>query len=253
MLDSRLFALFAFVLLVVKVESSAAQSPITISGVIQHVTCYGNNNGAINITVNGGVPPYSYSWSNSATTEDISGLTAGAYSVTVTASNGSTKNASFTVNQPSALSVNISIQNSNCGASNGKVTASASGGTPPYSYQWSTGHTTQTVNALYGGTYYVTVTDAAGCSVIQQVYVPIGNSNQYITGTVSSTPVTCYGGSNGTAIHTHGRMVARPKPLQMFPQDGIQLLLPGPIPVQRCSLFMYRSPRPIKSLPNRKT
>jgi large repetitive protein len=199
MLDSRLFALFAFVLLVVKVESSAAQSPITISGVIQHVTCYGNNNGAINITVNGGVPPYSYSWSNSATTEDISGLTAGAYSVTVTASNGSTKNASFTVNQPSALSVNISIQNSNCGASNGKVTASASGGTPPYSYQWSTGHTTQTVNALYGGTYYVTVTDAAGCSVIQQVYVPIGNSNQYITGTVSSTPVTCYGGSNGTA------------------------------------------------------
>src|SRR6202008_2534938 len=77
---------------------------LTVTGVVTHVTTFGGNNGSINITASGAVAPYTYSWSNSTTAEDPTGLVAGTYTVIVTAANGDTAKGVFTVNQPPANS-----------------------------------------------------------------------------------------------------------------------------------------------------
>jgi gliding motility-associated-like protein len=128
--------------------------------------------GAINISVSGGTAPYSYVWSNGATTEDVSGLAAGSYSVTITDANGcSVVNAANTVNssgQPQ-VSVNNSI-NPTCNNSNdGTITLTVSGGTAPYSFIWSGAQTSQNLSALDGGIYNVTVSDALGCTATLSV------------------------------------------------------------------------------------
>src|SRR5690606_3088507 len=87
---------------------------LTVSGSQTDVTCNGGNNGAIDLTVNGGTAPYTFNWSNGANSEDISGLTATNYSVTVTDANNCTQNANFSINEPPAISINGSIDDVNC-------------------------------------------------------------------------------------------------------------------------------------------
>jgi hypothetical protein len=137
------------------------------------VSCFGSTNGSINLTTVGGCAPYTYAWSNGATTEDISGLGAGSYSVNVTDANGCTTSASFTLTQPALLtssgvkSVYACGYNVSCfGSCNGSINLSASGGASctAYSYLWSNGATTEDVSGLCAGTYSVTVTDANGCT-----------------------------------------------------------------------------------------
>lgn len=127
--------------------------------------CNGEDNGSVSVTVSGGVPPYNYSWSTGDTTDNISGLTAGSYSLTVTDVNGCEKSESFTVEQPDSLLASIQdSSNVNCNSANdGSVTVSVSGGTAPYSFNWSNGDTTQNLTGLPPGTYQLTVTDANGC------------------------------------------------------------------------------------------
>src|SRR6185437_1681043 len=128
--------------------------------------CFGDNVGEIDITDAGGVPPYSYSWTNGATTQNITGLTAGGYTVTVTDQNGCSAVANATVTQPTAVTANISgSSNILCnGGATGSATVTAGGGTPGYNYAWSNAATTSTINGLTAGTYNVTVTDANGCT-----------------------------------------------------------------------------------------
>ena len=135
-------------------------------GTITHVPCFGGSNGSIDLVVSGGVTPYTYSWSNGASTEDISGLASGTYSVTVTDANGCTATVSATVNQPAAaLAVATTVTNVAChGGSTGAVDLTVSGGTPGYTYNWSNGASSEDISGLPAGTYSVTVTDANGCS-----------------------------------------------------------------------------------------
>ena len=137
---------------------------------VTNILCNGNATGSLDLTVSGGTAPYTFLWSNSATTEDLFNLTAGTYSVTVTDVNGCESTNSATVSEPTLLTATLeSIVNVSCfGNGDGTATVVATGGLPPYTYLWSDGQTTDVASELDIGTYSVTVTDANGCEVVSE-------------------------------------------------------------------------------------
>ena len=161
----------------------------------QDVSCFGGNNGSINITVSGGTPGYSYTWSNNATTEDLSGLTAGQYTVVVSDANSCTLSASITIVEPTVLSAVATIDDVLCnGARNGSINLTTSGGTFPYSYVWSNGSGAEDLINIAGGTYTVTITDGNGCTFTGS-YTVLEPSPLAITSTVVNP--ACFGGNDG--------------------------------------------------------
>jgi gliding motility-associated-like protein len=170
--------------------------PLAINGVVTHATCFGGNNGSVNVTVEGGIAPYSYVWSNEETTEDVTGLTAGTYSVVVTDQNGCTIGFEGTVAQPTQLVITYSVNNAACNAPNGSVQTIVTGGVGPYSYAWSNESTGQNLINVVAGDYSLVVTDANGCTA--QIEVSIA-SEATMNASVLVTNVTCYGRDNGGA------------------------------------------------------
>ncbi|MDB5272579.1 MAG: large protein [Chitinophagaceae bacterium] len=172
-------------------------APITVTSAVTNVSCNLGSNGAITLSsVSGGTGPYSFLWSNGAITQNISGLTAGAYSLTITDANGCPQNFNFTVNQPLPITITSSITNVSCnGGSNGAIMLSTvSGGTGPYTFLWSTGAVSQNVAGLTAGPYSVTITDANGCP---QAFNFTVTQPIVISATSSITNVSCNGGNNG--------------------------------------------------------
>ncbi|MFD2042628.1 hypothetical protein ACFSJW_24960, partial [Flavobacterium artemisiae] len=166
-----------------------------------NVSCNGGGNGTATIAASGGITPYTYSWSPSGGTgATASGLSAGTYTVTVTDNLGCPTTHNVIITQPAtALNGTISTTAVSCfGGGNGTATVTPSGGTPGYTYLWSTGATTSTATGLAAGTYSVTVTDANGCPRTFTGIV-IGQPVAALNGITSSTPVSCFGGANGTA------------------------------------------------------
>jgi hypothetical protein len=153
-----------------------------------NVSCNGASDGSIDLSASGGADclAYSYAWSNGATTEDVSGLTAGTYSVTVTDANGCFSVSTFTLTEPDeqlitgvtakvyACGYNISCN----GESDGEVTTSWTGGadclgatvtlTGPMTAT-GTGSSPVTITGLIAGTYTVTVVDANGCTTTSSI------------------------------------------------------------------------------------
>ena len=165
----------------------------------QNVSCYGGVNGAITLNVSGGTSPYSYNWSNGATTQNISSLTAGTYTVSITDANGCTANQSQAVTQPSGgLAATASAsQNVSCfGGNNAAINVTVSGGTAPYSYDWSNGANTQNLSNITSGIYTVTVTDANACTEVQTVTITQPSAGLSASSTVTGT-VSCFSGNNG--------------------------------------------------------
>ena len=138
---------------------------LTASGVATNVSCNGGNDGTVDLSVTGGTAPYTYAWDNSATTEDMIGLTAGTYSVTVTDANGCTATASATITESTLLVTNGTITDVSClGSADGSIDVTVTGGTTPYTYAWDNTATTEDLSGLTAGTYTVTITDANGCT-----------------------------------------------------------------------------------------
>lgn len=137
--------------------------PPTLTTLVIPVSC--NGGGAVNLTVTGGTPPYTYQWSNGITTQDLLSVTAGNYTVIVTDAIGCTATTTVTVGTAAAIVPTANVGHVTCaGAADGGVGLLVSGGTPPFKYSWSTGSTTRTIDDVATGTYTVTVTDATGCS-----------------------------------------------------------------------------------------
>lgn len=127
--------------------------------------------GSATADASGGTAPYTFEWNNGATTQTITDLMGGTYTVTATDANGCTDEASVTVSGGNGLNVEVEITNptSGSGTDDGELTANVSGGTMPYFYLWSNNENTQTIGGLAGGTYSVTVTDVEGCTGTDQV------------------------------------------------------------------------------------
>jgi hypothetical protein len=139
---------------------------LALSSVVSHVSCAGGDNGVINITVNGGKAPYTYSWSTLSFNEDIFNLIAGTYTVTVTDANGCSINGSFTVSEPTNPIIVNGVVTATSGATvaDGVVDITVSGGTAPYTYNWNNGAVSEDISSLLPGVYVVIVTDANGCT-----------------------------------------------------------------------------------------
>lgn len=142
----------------------------TTTSSFENVSCNGFNDASITLNVTDGILPYAFQWSNGDTTHISDSLVAGAYEVTVSDSTGCSQTFNFDISEPSLLELAANSTNGTCGGF-GTATASASGGTPSYNYEWSTGSTSSGVIDLTGGTYYVTVTDAQACTAVDSVFV----------------------------------------------------------------------------------
>ena len=152
---------------------------------------FGGTNGSVNLTVSQGTSPFTYSWSNGATTQNVSSLSVGTFSVTVTDAASRTGTASVTLTSPPGASLSLTNP-STFGGTNGSITLTVSQGTSPFTYAWSNGATTQNISSLSVGTYSVTVTDAASRTGTASVTL---TSPPGVTGTI--THITTNGGSNG--------------------------------------------------------
>ena len=141
----------------------------------------------------------SYLWSTGATTNCITVTATGYYCVTITNANGCTSVCSKTVTQLTALTL-VATVSGNC-TTLGSITITPSGGTAPYTYLWSSGQTTATINNLASGTYTVTVTDANGCRGIKSVVVT-GSSSSFSCNITQIHAVSCLEGSDGEAVVT---------------------------------------------------
>lgn len=132
-----------------------------------NVTCTGAANGNATVSMSAAsTPPYIYSWSPSGqSTVTATNLPPGTHTVTVTDGNGCVASTSVIITEPTVITNSFTNTNVSCfGGNNGSSTINPSGGTPPYTYMWSVGQTTQTAGGLTAGTYTVTITDANGCT-----------------------------------------------------------------------------------------
>ena len=173
-----------------------AATTITALASKTDVACGGGSTGSITLAVSGGTAPYAYLWSNGATTQNLSGIPAGTYSVTVTDAGGCTGTGTATLLAPAVLRANVAVTRPSCfGGATGGAAAAPSGGTAPYSYLWSNGATTAALNNVAGGTYSVIITDAHGCTATGTANI---TESTQLTATATKTDVACHGGGTGS-------------------------------------------------------
>ena len=166
--------------------------------VITHVSCFGNDDGSIQANATGGVPPFSYDWSNGGSGSFISGLSAGSYTLTVTDNNDCTKTATYVVNQPAELEINlVNLSDESCsGEEDGAITISVTGGVTPIFAEWSNGFIGLSITDLAPDTYAVTVTDNNDCT--QTATYVVNEGGVVVVSLEQIVHVTCNGGNNGS-------------------------------------------------------
>lgn len=188
------------------VEPTSLTSSIIASS---NVSCFGGSNGTASASATGGTLPYTYIWSNGISASSVSGLIAGNYFVTITDVNGCSSTSTLTITQPSAFFISVLGINVSCNSgNNGSASAVISGGTSPYTYNWSNGLSSSLVTGLSAGTYTITVTDANACSIIDSITITEPPPIVVMTNTVS--PI-CKGScvtlnassSGGTGTHSY--------------------------------------------------
>lgn len=185
-----------------KVDSVSVSQPDALALAISSVdvACNGESTGQASLSVSGGIPGYTYSWSSGGSSAAETGLPAGVYTVTVTDANNCVKTNSVTINQPAPLSLASSSTDVMCNGDNdGSASVSVSGGTTGYTYAWSSGGTLASENAIAAGTYTVTVTDNNNCTASASFTI---SQPDPVSLNTSSTDVLCNGENEGQASVT---------------------------------------------------
>ena len=175
-------------------------TPVVAEKVITNVTCNGNVDGAVDYTISGGTPPYTVVWPalGGLTTEDVSDLAAGTYTVEIRDANGCGPNETVEITEPEPLVATTGFTPVVCrGEANGTATAVTVGGTVPYTFAWGDGQTDETATGLIAGTYSVTVTDAQNCTSTASATVT--QADEPLTATVINFLPGCAEASEGSA------------------------------------------------------
>ena len=185
----------------IRVDSVMINEPseITITNTKNDVSCYGSCNGDIDLTVSGGSGNYYvYNWSNGEVTEDINGLCAGSYIVSVQDENSCISVDTIIINEPSEIIISLdSSANSTNGLCNGNIYVSATGGVPSYMYNWDNYETNNYILNLCPGDYTVSVTDVNGCikeatfSISSVFTNPVNANDTNYVDTISTVIDTC--------------------------------------------------------------
>ena len=170
---------------------------LTLTDSIINVLCKGYPTGSIDIEISGGTSPYTYLWSNLEVTQDLQDIPDGNYSVVVTDLNLCQISYNFIITEPQfPLTSNILGTSILChGDATGEADLSVSGGTYPYSFQWSNSETTEDISELLSGNYTVTIIDDNGCDTTNTI--EISENSEIISSYLSPVFTKCYGDSTG--------------------------------------------------------
>ena len=176
---------------------------LSINSSASSVSCSGGSDGSVATSVSGGLPPYTYLWSDGSNSAQRSGLGAGTYAVTVSDAQGQQASTSAVVTEPVAITpLLVSTDETLSGNSDGTASTTVSGGTPPYSYNWSNGSNQPSLLGLAPGTYGLTVTDANGCSHSQAFSIGAGPAPLSLQ--MSSTDIACSGTPGSASVTPSG-------------------------------------------------
>jgi hypothetical protein len=208
------------------VLSANVNSPALLSAnaTATAVTANGAQDGTASANPTGGTPGYGFLWSNGSTMQDITGLAPGTYTVTVTDANGCSSAQTVNVTGFNCnLSLSVSSSAPSCfGFANGQATAVPSNGSLPYTFQWSTGASTQTVTNIPAGSYTVTASDADGCEISQSITV--SQPDQLLATVTNIQNVLCPGDNTGSATIT---VTGGTEPYTFFPSGTLMNLAVG--------------------------
>jgi len=172
-------------------------SVLTLTLTPINLLCNNISTGQVSSNVMGGTPNYTYSWSTTSTTNNISSLAAAGYTLTITDNNGCTIQKNTAITQPSAVTMTLSSTPDHCNQQDGAATIVAGGGTGAYTYSWSSVQNSSSISNISAGTYTATVTDNNGCSLTQTIAVAAQASDTLQI--VNTSSVTCNGACNGSA------------------------------------------------------
>lgn len=173
---------------------------ITATNTTSSATC-GQSNGSASITAGGGTPGYTYSWDNGSSGTGITNVLKGTYKVFITDSKGCKDTVSVIVPGGSTFSTTPTLVNPVCfGDKNGSIAIAASGGTPPFSYNWNTGQTTASISNIGAGNYMCVINDNSG-SCADTVKITLTQPTKLILQGSSANP-KCYGVCSGQASIT---------------------------------------------------
>lgn len=181
---------------------------VALTSTQTNISCTGQANGSATIQATNGVAPYTYTWTpaSAGTTNTISGLSAGTYSVVVVDDVGCQATTSVTITNPTPISVIETIIPPDCGEENGSITTLVTGGSGTYTYVWMpNGATTSSIQNIGGGTYDLTVTDGNNCSV-QETYTvtPVGDLGLAVTPPLFAFNAGDTVSLNATTVITNG-------------------------------------------------
>ncbi len=183
------------------VVTISASSGFSVIPAQSNILCNGSCTGSASVTVSSGTSPYSYSWNSGQTTNTISSLCSGTYTVLITDAGGCSATQTISIAQPAALSATTTATQASCGSSVGSATVTVTGGTSGYTYAWSpTGGTNNIATGLGIGNYTCVLTDANGCMKVATV--SITNSGAPFVSLAGQANVLCSGGNSGSASVT---------------------------------------------------
>ena len=205
--------------------NSIPSNPISISANPIDMSCFAVSDGSISLNISSGISPFTYSWSNGATTASVNNLSAGSYDVIVTDAVGCTADLNNIIDEPLEIQISSNISPLSCyGFSDGGISLNISSGISPFTYSWSNGATTASLNNLGAGSYDVIVTDAVGCIATLNTIINEASSLVYV---LNTNDATCFGSLDGNACIN---------------------LLGSPTPVGTVSLLSYCASNPAPAL-----